>query len=184
MQVRQYVIQKIADPVHEAYENKFSGQQTAGWKSPRQAYLRALLNIGAFDDIEIMVSALALWQYALKIAKMRRGNEDLQLLPMLRVKLEQEIVELEQVIKQKSSRDIIASRLSNILYYSVQIYTHDGDLPSFVQSVERYCSMSNIPPATAFLCAVAKFKNRSSKEIKDVPLEQRDIKRVLKEAQN
>lgn len=177
MQLRQYVIQRISDEIDGIVSKKYP---KAGPKSTRQSWLRALVYIDILDNHEAGI----LWKYSLRIAKLRRGDDDLQFLPVLKIKLEQEMRELDFLLKQKPTRIELASRLSNILYYGVQIYVQDGDLTAFHNTCEQQCSRVGISPEIAFQCATAKFGNRAFREIKDIPSEMRDIKQILKEAEN
>ncbi len=177
------MVRGLSDSVEQAFEAKFAGKLLAGATSPRLNALRAL--IGFFSlEVDLSAAAYELWLRSLQIAN-QRGEAWLRDVEKLRETYESEQEELAQALKDGFSALACANRLSNVLYYCVQIYAQDGNRPRFLKQCQKQCDTMNIPLPVGFQLANAKYGSRGARAeanlTKDVPAEEQAMQRVLDE---
>lgn len=183
MRDNQYVINNLSKESQEMFGEKFSGEAKKGQSSPKQAWVKALIYISLLEPDELSIAAYALWKSSQTIAARRRGGKDLRSLEMIQAKIYQEEGEFSTALGQyrKGERQIVnvAYRLSNLLYYQVQMYAKTGLVSGFMQSCQRYCGEAGIPILVAFDCACKKMLDRASRDEKDVFIEKSKIQQIL-----
>lgn len=178
---KEYMFRKITDEVDEAISAKFDRVRFQGQMSPRQVWGRGLIDIGALET-EVSILCYALWQRSLQIAA-KRGDSLFRDEKTLHQKYEREIMELDDVLKQRASLELVGYRLSNVIYYLVQIYASNGALHDFLRKCEQACEKAGIPLLIALLLANKKFESRGRRAahnlLKDPEDEYRRMRSVL-----
>jgi len=124
-----------------------------------------------------------LWHIALRIAKQQRGQDELQPYADVQAKQareQQEFADIVQSYQQEQAvqADVLAE-LADILYYSMQAYLHDHDLPAFNCRVSDYCSLAGVSEEQAWQTTLAKYRLRVD-TAKNFALEREAIQRVLR----
>lgn len=183
-----YLIRNIPTDISQALNRQLSEQVESkrGHTSPRQSWLRALICIGALET-ERSIAAFELWQRAVQIAR-RRGEDDIRSEAAVRERLHQETQEFSCAAQryQSGACSLIeaVNRLSNILYYAVQVYAHDGNLEALDRNSAYYCEQVGIPADVAFQCAAAKYRERAPRAQKDADAEYAAMQHILDQWQN
>ena len=184
MSENQFRLRHLPDPVYQLLlQSEYAPK--VGSKSPRQEWGRAAFCLIAlsFVDYNICVYAVALWLYALQIAKNFRKEEDLQATDVIKGKSVLQYAALTEIYekykKGQTSFLEVVNKLCNVLYYSVQDYARNNDLEDFLASIKYVCALVGMPVVIAMECAAAKYKERSAQAEKNSPNEYKAMKRVL-----
>jgi hypothetical protein len=172
-------IRGISADVDVRVRTKFKDEPSVGRSAPRQGWQKAQICISALD-FEWASPVYTLWQCALHIAS-RRSEQELRDLRQVRAKFVEECDTLDALLEQEHARMVLLNRISNVLYYAVQIYVQDQDVNVFESQCKKYCKKANLPVSTALLIAAAKFWDRAPRAQKDVSSEERAMDAVYQQ---
>lgn len=182
--MKNYLVRDIPDAVDQAIDALFPEQPVRGHTSPRGAWQRTIICIGALGPARAS-SAYDLWQSALAIARRRRGKDDLRSAESIRGTFLQELPEFDGVLARYQRGELpqikLLSRLSSILYYLMQEYVQHGDIRDLNAVSAYYCERADIAEAIAWRVAAAKFLIRAAHDAKDEEAEERAMLRVFDE---
>lgn len=172
-------IRNVPEPVQEAINRLFAGQPTRGHTSPAQGWHRSIICIGALGP-DLDVPALELWHAAQRIAAKRHDGvmHDGESAKAL---FFQEFIDFERLVVDSSPCVKILNRLSNLVYYAVYQYTQDYDIRDFQETIAYLCGKAHVSVIAAMRIASAKYLDRSMRESKDVPSEEKEMLRVFEQ---
>jgi hypothetical protein len=182
-----FFIRGIPDEVGELITTDNPAAEIRGKSSPRAGWLRASVCIAALGslDPEIAIPSFSLWQSALQIAKVRRDEDDLQPVEMVKGKFIEQYAKFDKARESSGGRSLEAiNKLSNVLYYAVQSYAQDNDLRDFQASCKHACGLVQSPVSVALRVAAAKYRERATRPTKDKEREYAAMQAVLDECSN
>lgn len=108
---------------------------------------------------------------ALQIAQRQRSQREMQSQSSVQAKLEMELSELAKAQGIDEQR----YRLASVVYYYSQRFLHDHDRTAFLAGLQRLSTAYAVPVDLLMLICLAKFRDRASRDHKDVPSEKRAI---------
>jgi hypothetical protein len=164
-------IRGISESVDARVRRKFEGEPTSGRAAPRQGWQKSQICISALD-FEWASPVYTLWQCALHIAS-RRSEQELRDVRYVRARFVEECDEMDVLLEREHARIVLLNRLSNVLYYAVQIYAQDQDIEIFESQCRKYAQKAGLPVSIALQIAAAKYWDRAPRARKDVSSEER-----------